>query len=181
MGFRLSKIYTRTGDDGTTNIGGQQRVRKDHVLIEVFGDVDELNSAIGVVLAHQNLPDAINEMLITIQHDLFNLGGELVYPENQMISKKQIDQLEQKLDELNESLPALKEFILPGGCEAAAQCHLARAICRRAERHLVRLSDDIAFNPYLLHYLNRLSDYLFVAARSINQANQCAEILWQRE
>src|SRR4051812_2728367 len=146
MGHRLSKIYTRTGDDGTTGLGDGQRVRKDHARVEAYGTVDEANSAIGVVLAVPGLPTAVTHCLTEIQHDLFDLGGELCIPGTKVIQPERIVQLEGVLDDFNEPLPALKDFILPGGGPAAAACHLARTVVRRAERRVWTLAEIEAVN-----------------------------------
>jgi len=177
MGHRLSKIYTRTGDNGTTGLGGGLRVDKDHTRIEAFGTVDELNSVIAVVLACE-LPDAVRTVLIAVQNDLFDLGSELAQPDKQLIPADYVTRLETTLDRFNEALPPLKEFILPGGGMAAAQCHVARTVCRRAERRVVTLSKNEAVNNESLHYLNRLSDLLFVLARVLARAS-AGEVLWQ--
>lgn len=177
MGNRLTKIYTRTGDDGTTGLSDGSRIAKDHPRIEAIGAIDEVNSAIGVVLAH-GLPASIDSMLTTIQHALFDLGGELSMPDTTCIATEQVTRLEQWLDALNADLPPLKEFILPGGCPAAADCHLARAICRRAERRLQSLSLRETVNPAAAGYLNRLSDLLFVIARELNRMAGKPDVFW---
>ncbi len=178
MGHRLSKIYTRTGDKGTTGLGDGSRVEKDHIRVEAFGTVDELNSAIGLVRA-ERLPEGMDELLSTIQHRLFDLGGELSILGYTVIAQHDIDELEQRLDEYNESLPMLKEFILPAGGRATAQCHLARTICRRAERRVYTLSKSEKVNSASIAYLNRLSDLLFVTARILARFENGAEVLWQ--
>jgi len=178
MGHQLPKIYTRTGDDGTTGLGGGDRVDKDCTRIEAIGAVDETNCQIGVVLAHP-LPERVNEVLVRVQHELFDLGGELAMPEHSAIQPEHISTLESDLDALNFELPPLKEFILPGGSSAAAACHLARAICRRAERRLVTLSREEPISEQLPRYVNRLSDLLFVAARIIARSEGGSEVLWQ--
>ncbi|MGH8124169.1 MAG: cob(I)yrinic acid a,c-diamide adenosyltransferase [Rudaea sp.] len=180
MGNRLSKIYTRTGDDGTTGLGDGTRVAKDSARVGAYGTVDELNSAIGIVLAQQ-IPDAVRETLTQVQHDLFNLGGELCIPGIAMVHATDIDRLETTLDGFNAGLPALKEFILPGGSMAAACCHLARTVCRRAERDVVALSHSETVRVETMHYLNRLSDLLFVLARVLARASGHGEVLWQRD
>ena len=180
MGNRLSKIYTRTGDDGTTGIGDGSRVEKDDPRVEAIGTVDELNSALGVLLTHE-LPDAIRSSLTDIQHALFDIGGELCIPGTSCITAEQVEQLEQLLDGLNADLPALKEFILPGGTAAAAACHMARAICRRAERRSYSLGKQAGINPASLQYLNRLSDLLFVMARYLNRQAGEPDVFWQHE
>ena len=180
MGHRLSKIYTCTGDDGTTGLGDGSRVPKTHARIEAYGTVDEANSAIGVVLAVPNLPPAVTEALTKIQHELFDLGGELAVPGYRAILDTHIDQLEQCLDRFNEPLPPLKEFILPGGGPAAAACHLARAITRRAERFSWALSKQEEVAPEITRYLNRLSDLLFVIARVLARHENGQEVLWKK-
>ncbi len=180
MGNRLSKIYTRTGDDGTTGLGDGTRTAKDSARVNAYGTVDELNSAIGIVLACE-LPGTVTEALTQIQHDLFDLGGELCIPGMAMVHADDIERLERTLDAFNEDLPPLKEFILPGGGMAAAQCHLARTICRRAEREVVTLARDEAVRGEAVHYLNRLSDLLFVIARVLARATGHGEVLWQHE
>lgn len=180
MGHRLSKIYTRTGDSGTTGLGDGSRVDKDHPLVEAFGTVDELNSIIGMVLAH-DVPDAVRDCLVVVQHDLFDLGGELCLPGTVLIGASYVTRLESLLDEFNEALPPLKEFILPGGGPAASACHLARTVCRRAERRTWTASGDTQINPVALQYLNRLSDLLFVTGRVLARHENGREVLWQRD
>jgi len=180
MGNRLTKIYTRTGDDGSTGLSDGARIAKDHPRIEAIGAVDELNSAIGIVLAHAP-PAPIDTMLTNVQHTLFDLGGELSMPETTCITGERVVLLEQWLDSLNANLPPLKEFILPGGSPAAAACHLARAICRRAERRLHTLSLGDAVNPAAAGYLNRLSDLLFVIARELNRVAGRPDVFWRHE
>lgn len=180
MGNRLSKIYTRTGDDGTTGLGDGTRVAKDSARVAAYGTVDELNSAIGLVLAVE-LPEGVRETLTQIQHDLFDLGGELCIPGMAMVRGDDVERLEQTLDAFNEGLPPLKDFILPGGGLAAAHCHLARTICRRAEREVVTLSRHDAIRPEAIRYLNRLSDLLFVLARVLARGSGHGEVLWQHE
>ncbi|CAN5450729.1 cob(I)yrinic acid a,c-diamide adenosyltransferase [soil metagenome] len=181
MGNRLSKIYTKTGDQGTTGLGDGSRVAKNDVRVEAYGTVDELNSAIGIVLAFPQLPTLVQESLIQIQHDLFDLGGELCIPNYQVMTAVHSHYLEQILDTLNSDLPPLKEFILPGGSPAAAACHLARAICRRAERRVVTLAQEQTINEHVVIYLNRLSDLLFVMARVLARIAGGIEVLWQHE
>jgi cob(I)alamin adenosyltransferase len=181
MGKRLSKIYTRTGDDGSTGLGDGTRVAKNSLRVDAFGTVDEANSAIGVVLAAASVPRNIRIALTEIQHDLFELGGELCIPGHSAISDDFIERLETELDALNENLPALKEFILPGGGEAAAACHLARTIVRRAERVTITLANTETVRPEVLKYLNRLSDLLFVIARVLARAESGQEVLWDRQ
>jgi cob(I)alamin adenosyltransferase len=180
MGNRLSKIYTRTGDDGSTGLGDGSRVPKESLRVEAYGTVDEANSCIGVVLALPNLPDAVTQCLIDVQHDLFDLGGELCIPGHRMISGAHVDRLEAGLDAFNDNLPPLKEFILPGGGAAAAACHVARAVCRRAERCTWALARVEEVSPEALKYMNRLSDLLFVIARVLARRNEGGETLWQR-
>lgn len=181
MGKRLSKIYTRTGDDGTTGLGDGSRVAKDSLRVDAFGTVDEANSAIGVVLSCASVPNDIRRMLTEIQHDMFELGGELCIPGHSAITDAFVARLEKDLDALNEDLPALKEFILPGGGQAAAACHLARTIVRRAERITTTLAGSESVRPEVLRYLNRLSDLLFVMARVLSRAESGQEVLWNRE
>jgi len=180
MGNRLSKIYTKTGDDGTTGLGDGTRVPKDSARVAAYGTVDELNSSIGIVLA-QEIPAAIREALTQIQHDLFDLGGELCIPGMVMVNEADVERLEQTLDGFNADLPALKDFILPGGGMAAACCHLARTVCRRAEREVVTLSRRETVRPEAVRYLNRLSDLLFVLSRVLARASGHGEVLWQHE
>src|SRR5687768_17045197 len=180
MGNRLSKIYTRTGDDGSTGLGDGTRVGKDSARVNAYGTVDEANSSIGVVLAAQ-VPDDIRKLLTTVQHQLFDLGGELCIPGHAAISAEDVDALERQLDQYNEVLPPLKDFILPAGGEAAARCHLARTIVRRAERETVTLARHDAVRPEAIRYLNRLSDLLFVLARVLARADGQGEVLWNHE
>jgi cob(I)alamin adenosyltransferase len=181
MGHRLSKIYTRTGDDGSTGLGDGTRVDKDSHRVEAYGTIDELNSIVGMVLAATTLPEPLAASLLEIQHDLFDLGGELCVPGQCVIDEAFVKRLERELDDLNENLPPLKEFILPGGGPAAAACHLARTVCRRAERRLWTLARHEAVNPSTPHYLNRLSDYLFVLARVLARQESGSEVLWNRD
>ena len=180
MGNRLSKIYTKTGDDGTTGLGDGKRVAKDSARVAAYGTVDELNSAIGVVLA-QEIPAPVRETLTQAQHDLFDLGGELCIPGMAMVDDADVERLETALDGFNADLPALKDFILPGGGMAAACCHVARTVCRRAEREVVSLSRQESVRPEAIRYLNRLSDLLFVLARVLARASGHGEVLWQHE
>jgi len=179
MGNRLTKIYTRTGDDGSTGLGDGARVPKDSLRVEAYGAVDEANSAIGVVLAVATLPAAIRECLTEVQHDLFDVGGELCIPGHRAIAPAHILRLEAQLDGFNEDLPPLKEFILPGGGPAAAACHVARAVCRRAERRCWSLARTEEVGPDALKYLNRLSDLLFVLARVLARHEQGSETIWR--
>jgi len=178
MGHRLSKIYTRTGDGGTTGLGDGSRIDKDSLRIEAIGTVDELNSFIGAVLAHE-VPQDIRDGLTRVQHQLFDLGGELCMPGHELIHERYVTELEQRLDALNAALPPLKDFILPGGSTASSSCQIARAVCRRAERRMTTLHREEALNPQLLRYLNRLSDLLFVVARVLTREALGHEILWQ--
>lgn len=180
MGNRLSKIYTRTGDDGTTGLGDGSRINKDSLRVDAMGDVDELNSVIGIMLT-ENMPDTLVSALIQIQHDLFNVGGEICIPGYVILQKVRIDDLEKMIDTLNDDLTPLKEFILPGGTKAAAYCHLARTVCRRAERKLIELHRNEKVTDISLQYLNRLSDLLFVMCRSINKQAGMSDVLWKNE
>ncbi|HLE93275.1 MAG TPA: cob(I)yrinic acid a,c-diamide adenosyltransferase [Sulfuricaulis sp.] len=178
MGHRLSKIYTRTGDDGTTGLGNGSRVKKTSARIEAIGAVDELNSVIGLLLTHA-IKSEIRITLVDIQHELFDLGGELSIPGRLAITEKQVAHLEETLDRLNADLPPLKEFILPGGSASAAVCHMARTVCRRAERRVTRLAESEKISAEAGKYLNRLSDLLFVIARTLNVHAGCSDVLWQ--
>lgn len=180
VGNRLSKIYTRTGDDGSTGLGDGTRVGKDSARVDAYGTVDELNSALGVVLACE-IPDAVRGTLTRVQHELFNLGGELCIPGMAMVHDADIERLEQELDAFNADLPVLKEFILPGGGMAAAHGHLARTIARRAERSVIHLSRSESVRGEAVRYLNRLSDLLFVISRVLARASEHGEVLWQHE
>lgn len=180
MGNRLSKIYTRTGDDGSTGLGDGSRVAKDSARVSAYGTIDEANSAIGVLLA-ASVPEPIRELLTRIQHQLFDLGGELCIPGHAAIHDADVDALEHALDGYNADLPPLKEFILPGGGEAAARCHLARTIVRRAERETVTLSRLETVRAQPLRYLNRLSDLLFVLSRVLARASGAGEVTWNHE
>ena len=180
MGNRLSKIYTRTGDDGTTGLGDGSRTPKDSARVEAYGTVDEANSAIGVILASAAVPAAVRDCLTEVQQDLFELGGELCIPGHSAVTADFIDRLESDLDGFNEDLPRLKEFILPGGGPAAAACHVARTIARRAERRVFTLSQTEDVRPEAIQYLNRLSDLLFVVARVLARAENGQEVLWNR-
>lgn len=180
MGNRLSKIYTRTGDDGTTGLGDGSRIEKDDIRMQTIGTVDELNCLIGVLITQLDADDAFQAMLLKIQHHLFDLGGELCIPGYQLIEQAQVDWLEAEMDSINDELPALKNFILPGGNPAAAQCHLARAVCRRAERNIISMGKTTEVQTPASKYLNRLSDLLFVCARSLARRNGGEEILWQQ-
>jgi len=178
MGHRLSRIYTRTGDDGTTGLGDGTRVPKNHPRVEAYGTVDELSSVIGLLLC-EPVPDEIRHALIGIQHKLLDLGGELSVPGRQIIRDADVSDLEELLDRLNAELPPLKEFILPGGSRAAAWGHCARTICRRAERRVYSLSRAETIAAPTLKYLNRLSDLLFVMARHLNRVAEVPDTLWK--
>ena len=180
MGNRLTKIYTRTGDSGETGLGDGTRVPKDAARIDALGAVDELNSQIGMLLT-ETLPEAVRADLTRVQHSLFDLGGELSIPGYVMITADHVAHLEERLDHYNAALPALKDFILPGGSRGAAAAHVARTVCRRAERALVRTGRDGGVQAASLQYLNRLSDLLFVLARVLNRASNAPDILWQRD
>ncbi|HOC11413.1 MULTISPECIES: cob(I)yrinic acid a,c-diamide adenosyltransferase [Thermomonas] len=180
MGNRLSRIYTRTGDDGSTGLGDGTRVGKDSARVEAYGTVDEANACIGLLLA-TDMPETVRDLLTRIQHQLFDLGGELCIPGHAAIFDADIDALEAQLDQFNEGLPALKEFILPGGGEAAARCHIARTVVRRAERRTVELARLENVRPQPVQYLNRLSDLLFVLCRVLARASGHGEVLWKHE
>ena len=177
MGNRLTKIYTRTGDDGSTGLGDGSRVEKDSLRVECYGTVDELNSHLGLVLSY-DIPNTLRETFNEIQHLLLDLGGELCIPGFVFIKSEHVEWLEQELDKLNDELPALKEFILPGGNAAAAVCHISRTVCRRAERLMVKLAREDKVEPCALAFINRLSDYLFVGARMLARADG-GEVLWR--
>ncbi|MBV8784904.1 MAG: cob(I)yrinic acid a,c-diamide adenosyltransferase [Gammaproteobacteria bacterium] len=181
MGNRLSKIYTRTGDDGTTGLGDGTRVPKDSPRVEAYGTVDELNSALGVLLAVPGLPPSAQTALATLQHELFDLGAELCIPGHRVIQQNHVAALENLLDSFNDPLPPLKEFILPGGGPASAACHLARTIARRAERRVWTLARAETVAPEVTQYLNRLSDLLFVLARVLARHEHGSEVLWRHE
>jgi len=180
MGHRLTKIYTRTGDAGETGLGDGSRVAKDSARIGAIGDIDELNSAVGLVLAEE-LPAGVRATLEAVQHDLFDLGGEVCIPGHAMIGAAQVKHLEDRLDEFNAQLPALKEFILPGGTRGAAAAHIARTVCRRAERSLVALGRREKVGELARKYLNRLSDLLFVLGRELNRDAGRGDVLWRYE
>ena len=179
MGHRLSKIYTRTGDAGTTGLGDGSRVSKDSPRIAALGEIDELNSCIGVLLAEE-LPPDMPELLARIQHDLFDLGGEMSIPGMSLLAPSQVEWVEERLDAYNANLEPLKEFILPGGSRAAALAHLARTVCRRAERSVVALASAEQASEAGRRYLNRLSDLLFVLGRVLNRAAGRGDVLWDR-
>lgn len=178
MGNRLTRIYTRTGDNGTTGLADGTRCSKAAARMEAIGTVDELNSHVGVLLAEE-IDEDVRLKLENIQHDLFDLGGELSIPGHVRLSTEQVVRLESEINEYNAHLPPLKEFILPGGVRSAAACHVARVVCRRAERTMVRLAQDEAVNASGIHYLNRLSDLLFVLCRVLNRRQGKADIPWQ--
>ncbi|MCF8177653.1 MAG: cob(I)yrinic acid a,c-diamide adenosyltransferase [Sulfuritalea sp.] len=179
MGYRLSKIYTRTGDAGTTGLGDGSRTPKNSLRITALGEVDELNSVIGLMLCEE-LPEPLRELLTGIQHDLFDLGGELSIPGAVLLKTTQPERLEAAIDSYNQELSPLKEFILPGGSRAAAVTHLARTVCRRAERAVVTLAAEEAVADAGRMYLNRLSDLLFVLGRWLNKQAGCGDVLWQK-
>ena len=181
MGHRLSKIYTRTGDDGSTGLGDGSRTGKDSLRVNAYGTVDEANSAIGLLLAAPGLPAEVASLLTAIQHQLFDLGGELCIPGHAAIAAEDVSWLEERLDAYNDDLPPLKDFILPAGGEAAARCHLARTIVRRAERETVALARAEAVRAEAVGYLNRLSDLLFVLARVLARADGQGEVLWRHQ
>jgi cob(I)alamin adenosyltransferase len=180
MGNRLSKIYTRTGDDGTTGLGDGSRTEKEAPRVEAYGTVDEANSALGLVLAVPTLPTEVRTCLTEVQHDLFDVGAELCVPGYRVVTDAYTTRLENDLDRFNDALPALKEFILPGGGPAAAACHLARTVVRRAERRVWELARLETVAPEVPRYLNRLSDLLFVVARVLARHEQGTEVLWKR-
>lgn len=181
MGNRLSRIYTRTGDKGTTGLGDGTRVPKDSPRVAAYGTTDELNCVLGMVLSCDGVPANVRAELLQVQQELFDLGGELCIPGMATITDAHIERLEHVLDALNADLPPLKEFILPGGGMASATCHLARTVCRRAERTLVTLARDEDVRPQALRYLNRLSDLLFVVARVLASTDGHDEVMWQHE
>jgi cob(I)alamin adenosyltransferase len=180
MGHRLSKIVTRTGDAGTTGLGDGTRIPKDSARIEAIGAVDELNSTLGL-LATENLPVPIAASIFDVQHDLFDLGGELSIPGHAAITEAHVERIEAAVERFNADLPPLKEFILPGGTRASSHAHIARTVCRRAERALVALAATEQVSDVARKYLNRLSDLLFVLARAINRAEGQADVLWRRD
>lgn len=180
MGYRLSKIYTRTGDDGTTGLSDGSRIDKNSSLITAIGSIDELNSLLGQVIS-ESTDQTCSDILTEIQHRLFDAGGELSMPGHQLLQNDSITWLEQQLDDMNNQLTPLEDFILPGGCKTAAICHVARSVCRRAERDAVSLSHTDNISQVIPGYLNRLSDLLFVMARFLNKTNQQPDILWQHK
>lgn len=180
MGNRLTKIYTRTGDDGTTGLGDGSRVRKDALRVEAYGTVDETNAQVGVLRAALAADHSAQIMLEHIQHDLFDVGGELCIPGYELVTAAYVERLESAIDAVNSELPALKDFILPGGSPAAAAAHVARTVSRRAERRTLTLADAETVNPQAIKYLNRLSDYFFVLARQLARADGGNEVLWRK-
>lgn len=185
MGQRLTQIATRTGDDGTTGLGDGSRVPKTDARVMAMGDVDELNSTLGVLLC-EDLPPAVREALLQIQHDLFDLGGELCIPGFENIHEAQLLRLDEWLAQYNASLPRLEEFILPGGSRAAALAHVSRTVCRRAERAVIALDDaersqGRGIRPLCRQYLNRLSDLMFVWARTLNRHAGGSDVYWRHE
>lgn len=179
MGKRLTRIITRTGDDGTTGLGDGSRIAKNSARIQAIGDVDELNSLLGLLLAEATLPAGPRPLLTRIQHQLFEMGGELAIPGSARVTDAMVQELEAAAEAINVTLPPLQEFILPGGSRPAALCHVVRAVCRRAERSLVALAGQEDISPPALRYLNRLSDLLFVLARALNRELGQADTLWQ--
>jgi cob(I)alamin adenosyltransferase len=179
MGHRLSKITTRTGDAGETGLGDGSRVPKDSARIGALGEVDELNSVIGLLLA-EPVPDTVRDALLGVQHDLFDLGGELSIPGFSALTARQVQRLESLVETFNRDLPPLKEFILPGGARPAALAHLGRTVCRRAERTVVGLARAEQVSEAARVYLNRLSDLLFVIGRVLNRHAGVGDVLWQK-
>ncbi|MCD6735360.1 MAG: cob(I)yrinic acid a,c-diamide adenosyltransferase [Burkholderiaceae bacterium] len=179
MGFRLSKIATRTGDDGSTGLGDGSRTGKDSRRIDAIGSVDELNSTIGL-LQVEALPDGVRTALTDIQHDLFDLGGELCIPGLENLPETRVARLDELLEKYNADLPRLQEFVLPGGSRPAALAHVARTVCRRAERAIVALGREEPVRPVCRQYLNRLSDLLFVLSRVLNREAGVADVMWEK-
>ena len=179
MSNRLTQIATRTGDDGSTGLGDGNRVPKHHARIEAIGAIDELNSQLGLLLAEPGVPTELHSLLTAIQHELFELGGELSIPNYTRITPDMVTQLEESLDQYNANLPPLREFILPGGARTAAQCHVTRAVCRRAERCLSALAQQESVSAAAMMYVNRLSDLLFVLSREFNRAAGVPDVLWK--
>ncbi|MFT7304974.1 MAG: cob(I)alamin adenosyltransferase [Candidatus Azotimanducaceae bacterium] len=185
MGKRLSKIYTRTGDKGETGLGDGSRISKTHPRVDAMGSVDELNSIVGVVVEELLIEDQpelseIAEFLRSLQHRIFDLGGEISIPGFKIVSEAHVTAIEEDLDRLNEHLAPLENFILPGGSRLIANCHMARAVCRRAERQVILLAETDDVNQAAMEFLNRLSDYLFVVARSCARITQIDEVLWSK-
>jgi cob(I)alamin adenosyltransferase len=179
MANRLSKIVTRTGDDGSTGLSSGERIAKDQPRVAAMGDVDELNSNIGLLLT-ETMPDAVREALVGIQHDLFDLGGELSLPGHTLVSEAHLARIDELIERFNTDLPPLREFILPGGSRAAALAHVSRTVCRRAERTLVSLRQNEELQALPAQYLNRLSDLLFVLARVLNRSGGGSDVHWQQ-
>jgi cob(I)alamin adenosyltransferase len=180
MGNRLSKIATRTGDKGTTGLGDGSRTGKDSVRIHAIGEVDELNSHIGLLLC-EPMPDELREELVSIQHDLFDLGGELCIPGYQMLKEEHVERLDALLEKYNATLPALTEFILPAGSRAASLAHVCRTVCRRAERSIVTLGNQETIHDHPRQYVNRLSDLMFVLSRVLNRFAGGSDVLWRHD
>jgi cob(I)alamin adenosyltransferase len=180
MAHRLSKITTRTGDTGETGLGDGSRVAKDAARVHALGELDELNSAIGLVLA-EDVPAEVSALLLEVQHDLFDLGGEVSIPGHALLGESQVERLEAAIEAWNAELPRLKEFVLPGGTRAAAAAHLARTVCRRAERSLVALGRSEKVSDAARRYLNRLSDVLFIAGRRLNRHAGRSDVQWRHE
>jgi cob(I)alamin adenosyltransferase len=178
MGHRLSKIATRTGDAGDTGLGDGSRVPKDHLRVAALGEVDELNCVLGLVLAEE-VPEEMRGTLLQVQHDLLDLGGELSIPGHSLLKRERVEFLDSAIETLNSTLSPLKEFILPGGSRAAAAAHLARTVCRRAERRVVALGRKEHVGELARQYLNRLSDLLFIAARVLNRAAGVEDVQWR--
>ncbi len=180
MGNRLSKISTKTGDAGETGLAGGSRVFKTHARITTLGDIDELNSWLGMLRAKLATQDDLQDLLARLQHDLFDLGGEMAMPGHELLKEEMLTLVEEKIVFYNETLPYLKEFILPGGTEQASIAHMARAVCRRAERsYVAAMQDDASIGKLGLKYLNRLSDLLFVLARILARREGGSEVLWE--
>ncbi|MCL2644295.1 MAG: cob(I)yrinic acid a,c-diamide adenosyltransferase [Betaproteobacteria bacterium] len=179
MGYRISKIYTRTGDAGQTGLGDGRRVSKSDARIHAIGEIDETNTTLGLLLT-EKLPANVRALLTDVQHDLFDLGGEISIPGMNMVTTQQVERLEKAIDFYNAELEPLKDFILPGGSRAAALAHYARAVCRRAERALVALTETETVNDGARQYLNRLSDLLFMLGRVLNRAAGREDVLWQK-
>ncbi|MEN9474697.1 MAG: Cob(I)yrinic acid a,c-diamide adenosyltransferase [Pseudomonadota bacterium] len=180
MGNRLTQIATRTGDAGTTGLGNNHRVSKNSLRVHAMGDIDELNSQIGLLLCEE-MPDDVRALLVEIQHQLFNLGGELSIPGYELLKAEAVLTLDEALLRYNAQLPKLQEFILPAGTRAAAQAHVCRTVARRAERQVVALGNEESINETPRQYLNRLSDLLFVLARVLNRVNGGDDVYWKSE
>ena len=180
MGNRLTQIATRTGDNGTTGLGNNQRVSKNSLRVHALGEVDELNSHIGLLLC-EDMPGPLRQLLVEIQHQLFNLGGELSIPGFELLKPEAVMALDQALEDHNAQLPKLQEFILPAGTRAAAQAHVCRTVARRAERSVVALGNEEALNETPRQYLNRLSDLMFVLARVLNRLHGGDDVYWKSE